>query len=96
MRPSEVAYQLVEEDCFAWMDHCSANSVHAIVTDPPYGLKEYTAQEKDKLRRGRGGVWRVPPLWTAASASPCLGSPSSATATSSSLPRSLGNGASEP
>ena len=60
-QPSEASYQLVQEDCFAWMEHCLPNSVHAIVTDPPYGLKEYTTQEKDKLRRGRGGVWRIPP-----------------------------------
>ncbi|MCE2450697.1 MAG: helix-turn-helix domain-containing protein, partial [Candidatus Latescibacteria bacterium] len=46
----EASYQLVQEDCFAWMEHCPPNSVHAIVTDPPYGLKEYTTQEKDKLR----------------------------------------------
>jgi site-specific DNA-methyltransferase (adenine-specific) len=37
------------------------NSIHAIVTDPPYGLKEYTPSEKEKLRNGRGGVWRIPP-----------------------------------
>jgi len=36
-------------------------SIHAIVTDPPYGLKEYTDIEKSKLRNGRGGVWRIPP-----------------------------------
>ncbi len=60
-QPSEASYQLVQEDCFAWMEHGPPNSVHAIVTDPPYGLKEYTTQEKDKLRRGRGGVWRIPP-----------------------------------
>jgi site-specific DNA-methyltransferase (adenine-specific) len=36
-------------------------SIHAIVTDPPYGLKEYTPVEKQKLRNGHGGVWRIPP-----------------------------------
>jgi site-specific DNA-methyltransferase (adenine-specific) len=35
--------------------------VHAIVTDPPYGLLEYSDREQAKLRRGRGGVWRIPP-----------------------------------
>ena len=60
-QPSESSYQLVQENCFAWMEHRPSNSVHAIVTDPPYGLKEYTDKEKDKLRRGRGGVWRIPP-----------------------------------
>ncbi len=36
-------------------------SIHAIVTDPPYGFREYTKTEQAKLRRGRGGVWRIPP-----------------------------------
>ena len=35
--------------------------MHAIVTDPPYGLLEYSDQEQAKLGRGRGGVWRIPP-----------------------------------
>ncbi len=57
----EPCYQVVGGDCFDWMQRQSANSIHAIVTDPPYGLKEYTAKEKTKLRRGHGGVWRLPP-----------------------------------
>ena len=54
-------FELVEGDCFSWFDERKPNTVHAIVTDPPYGLKEYTAEEKAKLRRGKGGVWRIPP-----------------------------------
>jgi len=54
-------YELVQGDCFSWFAKRNPNTVHAIVTDPPYGLKEYTAQEKAKLRRGKGGVWRIPP-----------------------------------
>lgn len=54
-------YELVEGDCFSWFEARKPNTVHAIVTDPPYGLKEYTSEEKAKLRRGKGGVWRIPP-----------------------------------
>ncbi len=36
-------------------------TVHAIVTDPPYGLKEYTPEEQAKMRGKKGGVWRIPP-----------------------------------
>jgi len=54
-------YTLWLGDCFKWLNAREANSVHAIVTDPPYGLKEYTPSEKEKLRNGRGGVWRIPP-----------------------------------
>lgn len=54
-------FELVLGDCLAWMAARAPSSVHAIVTDPPYGLKEYSATETAKLRGGRGGVWREPP-----------------------------------
>jgi DNA modification methylase len=63
-------YALVLGDCLAWLDAQPGNSVHAIVTDPPYGLKEYSAPEKEKLRRGRGGVWRIPPSFDGCQRSP--------------------------
>lgn len=56
-----VRYTINCIDCFAWMDSQPENTIHAIVTDPPYGLREYTQEEKEKLRKGRGGVWRIPP-----------------------------------
>ena len=49
------------DDCNAWLDAQPGNSIHAVVTDPPYGLVEYSDAEQDKLRKGRGGVWRIPP-----------------------------------
>jgi len=52
---------LIEGNCFDWMRACEPRSIHAIVTDPPYGLLEYTEREQAKLRKGRGGVWRIPP-----------------------------------
>lgn len=48
-------------DCFSWLRAAAENSVEAVLTDPPYGLVEYTQTEKDKLRAGKGGVWRIPP-----------------------------------
>ncbi len=65
-----VRYDLYLADCLGWMEGRPANSIHAIVTDPPYGLKEYTPAEKDKLRRGRGGVWRIPPSFDGCTRSP--------------------------
>ena len=53
--------QLVPADCFEWLEQREACSIHAVVTDPPYGLIEYTEKEQQKLRKGRGGVWRIPP-----------------------------------
>jgi DNA modification methylase len=63
-------YDLYLANCLDWMDARPANSVHAIVTDPPYGLKEYTAAEKHKLRKGKGGVWRIPPSFDGCTRSP--------------------------
>ena len=54
-------YQLYNEDCFDWMSKQSSNSITAIVTDPPYGVKEYTENEIEKQRNGQGGIWRIPP-----------------------------------
>ena len=52
---------LYHADCFDWLDRQAENSLHAVVTDPPYGLFEYTEEQVAKLRGGRGGVWRIPP-----------------------------------
>jgi site-specific DNA-methyltransferase (adenine-specific) len=59
-------YALYCVDCFAWLAQRAPNSIHAVVTDPPYGLLEYTEKELDKMRCGRGGVWRIPPAFDGA------------------------------
>jgi site-specific DNA-methyltransferase (adenine-specific) len=41
-----------------------------VVTDPPYGLFEYSEEQQSKLRKGRGGVWRIPPSFDGATRSP--------------------------
>src|SRR5690606_9434587 len=53
--------RLVRGDCFEWLGAQPDNSIHAIVTDPPYGLQEFSVEQLAKLRAGKGGVWRVPP-----------------------------------
>jgi DNA modification methylase len=50
-------------DCFEWLRAQPSQSIQAVVTDPPYGLVEYTSKEQGKLRKGRGGVWRIPPSY---------------------------------
>jgi site-specific DNA-methyltransferase (adenine-specific) len=52
---------LIEANCFDWLRAREARSIHAVVTDPPYGLLEYSHTEQAKLRNRRGGVWRIPP-----------------------------------
>jgi len=63
-------YAILMADSFEWMNSRKVESIHAIVTDPPYGLKEYTEGEKSKLRAGRGGVWRIPPSFDGCKRSP--------------------------
>ena len=53
--------QIIHVDAFLWLEHAPPCSIHAVVTDPPYGLVEYRSDQLEKMRRGRGGVWRIPP-----------------------------------
>ena len=53
--------RLYHADCFDWLGQQEDRSIHAVVTDPPYGIHEYTREQQAKLRRGKGGVWRIPP-----------------------------------
>ena len=62
--------KLVHADCFEWIVQQELNSIHAVVTDPPYGLHEYTPEQQSKLRNGRGGVWRIPPSFDGHTRSP--------------------------
>jgi DNA modification methylase len=48
-------------DCLDWLRNRRANSIHGVVTDPPYGLVEYTSKENEKRLNGKGGIWRIPP-----------------------------------
>ncbi len=61
---------LLRTDCFTWLKQVPENSLHAIVTDPPYGVKEYDADQLEKREAGRGGVWRIPPSFDGHQRSP--------------------------
>ncbi|MFW6161780.1 MAG: DNA-methyltransferase [Planctomycetota bacterium] len=58
---TSVLYEVYLDDAIEWLDRAEANSIHAVVTDPPYGLLEYTPKQLEKMKNGRGGVWRIPP-----------------------------------
>ena len=62
--------KVIHGDCMEWLKQRERNSIHAVVTDPPYGLVEYSSKEQEKLRNGTGGVWRIPPSFDGASRSP--------------------------
>ena len=69
VRPSpRTIYALA--DALAFCDQLPENSIHAIVTDPPYGLIEYDKKNLEKKRNGKGGVWRIPPSFDGAKRAP--------------------------
>lgn len=53
--------RVVHADCFEWLARVPESSLHAIVTDPPYGVKEYDFDQLEKRANGKGGIWRIPP-----------------------------------
>lgn len=61
---------IVRADCFEWLSRLPANTLHAVVTDPPYGVKEYDADQLEKRANGNGGIWRIPPSFDGHTRSP--------------------------
>lgn len=61
---------LVQADCFDWLRCIPEASLSAIVTDPPYGVKEYDSDQIAKRDSGQGGVWRIPPSFDGHERSP--------------------------
>ena len=56
-------YSIHNIDAFQWLASTPMNSIEAVVTDPPYGLVEYSDKELTKLKNGKGGIWRLPPAF---------------------------------
>ena len=54
---------MVHGDCFDWLRRIPDEFIHAVVTDPPYGVKEYQLEEIERMRNGGAGVWRIPPAF---------------------------------
>ncbi len=61
---------IIYADCFEWLKRVPEASIHAIVTDPPYGVKEYDPDQLEKRTNGDGGVWRIPPSFDGHKRSP--------------------------
>ena len=63
-------YAIHHADAFRWLAEAEPNSIQAVVTDPPYGVLEYTPAQLAKRRNGDGGVWRIPPAFDGAKRQP--------------------------
>lgn len=69
-RVDQSLYRVVNCDAFDWLDSAQACSIEAVVTDPPYGLIEYSEEQLRKRKSGKGGVWRIPPSFDGCQRSP--------------------------
>ena len=67
---ADAAYEIISGNAFEWLEEADHCSIHAVVTDPPYGLVEYTAEQLEKRANGSGGVWRIPPEFDGAARRP--------------------------
>ncbi len=54
-------FELHHQSCFDWLKHQPQHSIEAVCTDPPFGIVEFLPHEMEKMRNGKGGVWRLPP-----------------------------------
>lgn len=58
--PRIASFEIHNAESLVWLATKRPNSFHAVVTDPPFGLVEFTAKELAKKRNGNGGIWRLP------------------------------------
>lgn len=57
---NKIKYKYIQGDCFTEIKKLLPNSITAIITDPPYGVREYTPIELEKMKNRKGGIWRIP------------------------------------
>lgn len=63
--------KIILNDCLDWMEKQDDNFISSIVTDPPYGVKEFEFNQLDKLTEGKkGGIWRLPPSFDGSNRAP--------------------------
>lgn len=55
-----IGFQVYQANAFEWLSKRETNSIHAVVTDPPYGIIEFLPEQLNKRRNGNGGIWRLP------------------------------------
>lgn len=54
---------LINADCFEWLRNAPHEIVHSVVTDPPFGVKEFEPDQLEKKDDESGGTWRLPPAF---------------------------------
>ena len=61
---------IIYGDCFDWLQKIPEATIHGVVTDPPYGVKEYSREQLKKRATSQGGVWRIPPSFDGSKRAP--------------------------
>jgi site-specific DNA-methyltransferase (adenine-specific) len=61
---------ILHADCLEWLSRVPKESIHGILTDPPYGVKEYEFDQIEKRTNGNGGIWRIPPSFDGSNRQP--------------------------
>lgn len=61
-------FEIHHSDAFDWLASRSPRSIHAVVTDPPFGI-EYEQHELERRSLGTG-IWRLPPSYDGARRQP--------------------------
>lgn len=61
---------IVHADCLAILRDLPECSIDGVVTDPPYGVKEYEERELNRMHSGGTGIWRLPPAFDGNQRSP--------------------------
>ncbi|MGH9511251.1 MAG: DNA methyltransferase [Terriglobales bacterium] len=62
-------YKIFNVDAFEWLKRRGARTIHGVVTDPPFGVLEYTPEQLEKKRNGKG-IWRLPQNYDGGERSP--------------------------
>src|SRR5450756_1706 len=55
-----MGYEIEHANAFEWLADREPDSIEAVVTDPPFGVREFDADHLAKKRNGSGGNWRTP------------------------------------
>jgi site-specific DNA-methyltransferase (adenine-specific) len=61
---------IVHADCFDVLRQFPECCIDGVVTDPPYGVKEYEEHELKRMHSGGTGIWRLPPTFDGNQRSP--------------------------
>jgi site-specific DNA-methyltransferase (adenine-specific) len=65
-----LSYRIIHSDAFEWLERRRPQTIHAVITDPPFSTIEYRPDQLEKRKNGNGGIWRLPPAYDGHARSP--------------------------